>query len=80
MKRRSQCARLSSGSAWASARATRRRTSSMLVSLPLAYFSISVSREISCAGSSAAAIEWVPVWSVFILVLSRFWFFEWRTE
>src|SRR5713101_6419824 len=51
-KRRSQCARRSSGSTWASARATRRRTSSTLASLPLAYFSSSVSREMSCGGAS----------------------------
>jgi hypothetical protein len=49
----SQCARRSSASAWASAFATRRRTSPTVVSPPLAYFSISTSPEISCSGRQA---------------------------
>src|SRR5436190_3731006 len=56
-KRRSQWARRSSLSAWARARATRRRTSSMLASLPFAYFSSSVSRQISCAGAEMTAVS-----------------------
>jgi len=61
-KRRSHCARCSSGSACASARATRRRTSSAEASLPLAYFSINASRQISCSASvTAAACTRVPV-------------------
>src|ERR671914_2649133 len=52
-KRFSQCARSASRSTCASARATRRRTSVMLCSLPLAYFSSSVSRLISCSPTGA---------------------------
>src|SRR6185295_504959 len=51
-KRRSHCARRSSGSTWARARATRVRTCSTLASLPLAYFSIRVSRQISCSATA----------------------------
>src|SRR4249920_954546 len=51
----SHCARLSSASAIASARATRRRTSSTVRSEPLAYFSRSTSPEISCSGNGVAA-------------------------
>jgi hypothetical protein len=54
MKRASQCARRASGSTAASARATRARTCAASVSSPLAYFSSSTSREISCAGRVAA--------------------------
>ena len=52
----SHCARRSSGSAVASARATRRRTSSTVRSCPLAYFSTRTSPEISCSGSGASAL------------------------
>src|SRR5258706_3864828 len=55
-KRRSQAARRSSGSAWARARATRTRTCSTVASLPLAYFSISVSRQISCSATPVTSL------------------------
>src|SRR5258706_12060093 len=48
-KRRSQVPRLSSRSGWARARATRARTCSTVDSWPFAYFSISVSRQMSCS-------------------------------
>src|SRR6185295_3769355 len=60
-KRRSQAARRSSGSTWARARATRRRTCSTVASLPLAYFSISVSRQISCSATLVAVSSMVLV-------------------
>src|ERR1043165_6013174 len=55
-KRRSHWARRSSGSTWARARATRWRTCSTVASLPFAYFSISVSRQISCSTLWFAAL------------------------
>src|SRR3954467_10334110 len=71
-KRRSQWARRSSLSIWARARATRRRTSSMLASLPLAYFSMSVSRQISCAGAEMTAVSIVlTYWMIIQYRLAR---------
>src|SRR5260221_2372690 len=65
-KRRSQVARRSSGSAWARARATRRRTASTLASSPLAYFSSRVSRQIDCSATRGASARcsmcyWVSI-------------------
>src|SRR5688500_595440 len=73
-KRASQKARRSAASGWARALATRRRTSPMLVSSPLAYFSSSVSREMTCSGAAtwismrfiyltaARVLDKLPVW------------------
>ncbi len=63
-KRRSQWACLSGTSAAARARATRERTSSIVCSLPLAYFSSSASRQISWSGSEATAMPGSSVFSV----------------
>src|SRR5262245_48880245 len=62
-KRRSHCARSLSRSTWASARATRRRTSVTVCSLPLAYFSSSVSRLISCSATAETrgAGSWISI-------------------
>src|SRR5262245_75596 len=55
-KRRSQWARFSGASTMASAWAIRARTSATLRSLPLAYFSSSASRQISCSGSDSTTL------------------------
>jgi hypothetical protein len=69
-KRVSQRARASGASAWASARATRRRTSSMLRSSPLAYFSSSTSSLIGCAASVGAVVPAVRAATVGLVVMA----------
>ncbi len=70
-KRAPHISRRSAGSASASARATRARTSAMVLSSPLAYFSSSTSVEMSC-GASAPRKIWSFAFMSWLIQMERF--------